>query len=706
MEVRLKNIPCSTPHAFPKRLSLTKDDLALERNKAIPCEFSQIVKIGGVIDIWRSTSSVDAVICPFPDPCIILGDDDDCIVDLATTGSFYNESYLKPLLDSLKLFSKPKLLKATGKQLVLALWYAEATNVQYLDDLRNIRSLGKNDLLESVVPKDKIRLEDGNQYERSTLSIRNPKCVPTITVESCKPALPLSDSSSRDADSILISRLFSRREPLMSVANDCTVDYHQAAVGLRGVFDNLVAHNICAAHNYAKQFDGLFKSQNDCDLDGTSYSHEERAVEDSEFACSGIESTETECIWRSEYSIDPSVLEEGHPFKQIQRGIVNDALAMLHYRQRTFHTRAPTSVAKDGVANKFCDRTIVTSSEKKRSRGKESSSDDATENGRGKGVRGKRSRTSKKESGHQVLFACPFAKKDPIRYRSCYAYVLNRVRDVKQHLSRFHQLPIYCPRCMSIFTTEDERDRHNRQCSSVVQDARTYEGVTRAQKDQLAERVSSGMSQEDQWFTVFDILFPGHKPRPKSPYMNMDLSLDLERFQDLMHAEGPNIISAAIRTSGIEVATIANEERDLAALLQSAIGEGLQTIAQRWSASLISEQMLSQIALADDPENSQTGVGSYTLWESSDTLVEGSEPRLEQPRSDEERLSIQNQESRITLQQTTNVDIREPQQSDDRIQSNDALFNSTSTERLYDDLMYDATIEAEFWNRVELDDPL
>ena len=138
MEVRLKNIPRSTPHAFPKRLSLTEDDLALERNKAIPCDFSQIVKIGGGIDICRSTSSVDAVICPFPDPCIVSGDDDDCIVDLTTTGSFCNESSLKPLLESLKSFSKPKLIEGIGKQIVLALWYAEATNAQYSDYLRNL----------------------------------------------------------------------------------------------------------------------------------------------------------------------------------------------------------------------------------------------------------------------------------------------------------------------------------------------------------------------------------------------------------------------------------------------------------------------------------------------------------------------------------------------------------------------------------------
>ncbi|KAI1339907.1 hypothetical protein F5Y15DRAFT_58633 [Xylariaceae sp. FL0016] len=64
---------------------------------------------------------------------------------------------------------------------------------------------------------------------------------------------------------------------------------------------------------------------------------------------------------------------------------------------------------------------------------------------------------------HRRLFlACPFAKKDPVRHRKCYSYTLNRIGDVKQHISRRHRIPLYCPRCMETFDDDDCKDIHIR----------------------------------------------------------------------------------------------------------------------------------------------------------------------------------------------------------------------------------------------------
>jgi hypothetical protein len=167
---------------------------------------------------------------------------------------------------------------------------------------------------------------------------------------------------------------------------------------------------------------------------------------------------------------------------------------------------------------------------------------------------------------------------------------------------------------MSTFETEDERDEHIRASNCPVRDAIAYEGVTRAQKAQLAQRVSSNMALQDQWFTIFEILFPGHQPRPRSAFVNADLTVDLESFQDLMYAEGPGLIAEVISSSGIQLDAAENEERDLSALLQSAIEEGLHTIAQRWSITWLSGYIEPIILV----EHSATSSSSRT--------VEGSRP--------------------------------------------------------------------------------
>jgi hypothetical protein len=184
----------------------------------------------------------------------------------------------------------------------------------------------------------------------------------------------------------------------------------------------------------------------------------------------------------------------------------------------------------------------------------------------------------------QSSFACPFAKKDSLKYRSCLDFTLKRIRDVKQHLNRIHPLPIYCSRCMCILGSEDRRDEHIRASRCDIQTGITYEGVTIAQKAQLAQKVSSKITFEDQWFTIFDILFPDQIPRPKSAYKSLTVALD--GFQDLTYADGPGIILKAMISKGISFAKPSNVESDQSGLVLSAIEDGLQQIMQRWTASM------------------------------------------------------------------------------------------------------------------------
>jgi len=62
-----------------------------------------------------------------------------------------------------------------------------------------------------------------------------------------------------------------------------------------------------------------------------------------------------------------------------------------------------------------------------------------------------------------MRLACPFYKKDPVGHNGCHRMTLSAISRVKQHLSRNHQLPVYCPVCKEIFPDEGVRDTHTMQ---------------------------------------------------------------------------------------------------------------------------------------------------------------------------------------------------------------------------------------------------
>ncbi|KAJ0116788.1 hypothetical protein J7T55_009939 [Diaporthe amygdali] len=188
----------------------------------------------------------------------------------------------------------------------------------------------------------------------------------------------------------------------------------------------------------------------------------------------------------------------------------------------------------------------------------------------------------RRTSDRKLTFACPYTKKDPMSYRDCYKYVLSRIRDVKQHLARCHRNPPYCPRCMGTFETEEERDGHVRESSCPLRPPVKLDGITESQKRQLAKKSASNTSVEDQWFAVFDILFPGHDPRPRSPYIDSELLQDITLYQDFLTSSGPQILSDVLTRRGAITWNLPNEERDLAAFQQTVFEEGLRAIFDQW----------------------------------------------------------------------------------------------------------------------------
>ncbi|KAH8645768.1 hypothetical protein BX600DRAFT_534207 [Xylariales sp. PMI_506] len=133
----------------------------------------------------------------------------------------------------------------------------------------------------------------------------------------------------------------------------------------------------------------------------------------------------------------------------------------------------------------------------------------------------------------QAGFACPYWKADPTFHNRCSIYALMRIRDVKQHLSRSHQLPIYCPRCFEVFPDERMRDEHVQSSHCSVRLIGRPVGITEAQKRLLSKRAPAHQTSEKQWYDIFEILFPDNQIKPLSPYLTLQGFRDVSKYNKL-----------------------------------------------------------------------------------------------------------------------------------------------------------------------------
>lgn len=168
---------------------------------------------------------------------------------------------------------------------------------------------------------------------------------------------------------------------------------------------------------------------------------------------------------------------------------------------------------------------------------------------------GRATNPNKRPPGSRTLddkpsLACPFRKLDPAKYKSCHNR-LTRPRDVKQHLRRCHIRPPYCAICYETFKTTGARDSHSRMGCKLRDSEWFPDGISEERIEELSKRPPKEIIKNDeaQWFWMFDILFPGHQPRPKSAYVDVQ-SEDLDNFEAFLMIDGPRIIADCLRVSG------------------------------------------------------------------------------------------------------------------------------------------------------------
>jgi hypothetical protein len=161
------------------------------------------------------------------------------------------------------------------------------------------------------------------------------------------------------------------------------------------------------------------------------------------------------------------------------------------------------------------------------------------------------------------LFACPYAKYDPMRYserndternyRGCSSRLLRNIARLKQHLDRVHMRPEqYCPRCGKEFECQDLQEEHTRETTPcAVQELPFKEKMTKEQKDAVHKR-SSGKCAREVWYEIFGIIFPD-APEPSSPYIDTGAPEAVQDFLGFFQERAPPMLRRLILQSTLQL---------------------------------------------------------------------------------------------------------------------------------------------------------
>ena len=212
----------------------------------------------------------------------------------------------------------------------------------------------------------------------------------------------------------------------------------------------------------------------------------------------------------------------------------------------------------------------------KKSQGQDSGDEDAQRQ------QPKKQKTSAPTDGKPtLLLACPFWKLDPQTHDRCFKCILSNPSRVKQHLLRKHSPKFYCQRCYELFPSQETLDQHVQvHVVTCPSHESSFPQITYQQRLRLSTKSKTNLSETDQWFTIWDILFPSH-PRPSSPYIDANLSADLCQFREFAEADGPEIIAADMQHS---LSMTAMPAEQITAIVRQVISRSITLLFARWSA--------------------------------------------------------------------------------------------------------------------------
>jgi hypothetical protein len=186
----------------------------------------------------------------------------------------------------------------------------------------------------------------------------------------------------------------------------------------------------------------------------------------------------------------------------------------------------------------------------------------------------------KPDTAQTRFLACPYWKWNPNKNQQCGKLTLKRIRDVKQHLNRRHTPEFYCERCFVIFLSHQSHQDHIISVPCRRQPHVQLDGISHSQHRELCRKSNPAFTEEDQWFAIWDILFPGSE-RPFSAYIDSELSADLRLFREYWQNFGQDILLDVLRSN--QWVSMSAEEQETQG--RRILAEGLDRIYEDWLSS-------------------------------------------------------------------------------------------------------------------------
>lgn len=217
----------------------------------------------------------------------------------------------------------------------------------------------------------------------------------------------------------------------------------------------------------------------------------------------------------------------------------------------------------------------------------------------------KKGKTSQSHCDERSQFlACPYWKADSKKYWDCFLKKNDTIAHLKQHLTRRHTPKYYCQICYQTFGDFDLFDSHALERSCTRGPSAKLEGISQRQKNQLS--LKSKGSVEQQWYTVWSILFPDMEP-PATIYIYSTQSEDLSRIQEFAQREGVVIMLQELESSGLVVRPDASNQ-----LLRTTVQRAMVSIFRSYSirrepSSEAEDQILGQSLEPENEESLQQG---------------------------------------------------------------------------------------------------
>ncbi|GKU05969.1 hypothetical protein FLAG1_10276 [Fusarium langsethiae] len=155
-------------------------------------------------------------------------------------------------------------------------------------------------------------------------------------------------------------------------------------------------------------------------------------------------------------------------------------------------------------------------------------------------------------------WACPFAQWNPMEYPECVVGVSSSIkkgpttiRGLKEHIMKIHVLD-YCHRCYVVFTTSDEKAKHQLYCQICPSSAAPLGLVTKEKQNEIFNKDNKGLSPEGEWRRIYKVLFPG-EPKCASPYVNKEAYEDLWRAEVHFRYKAPKIMNEEMQKWGFDL---------------------------------------------------------------------------------------------------------------------------------------------------------